>query len=50
MWHSGLEGHYFVKIDGEVKGHEDVEWIDLAEDRLLRLATINAVIMRRGPF
>jgi len=28
-------------------GHEDVEWIDLAEDMILRLAVIYTVIMRR---
>jgi hypothetical protein len=45
--HSGLDGRYYVKIDNEVVQHEDVEWIDLAEDLLLRLAVINTVIMRR---
>jgi len=44
---SGLYGRYYVKIDHEVMGHEDVEWIDLAEDMLLRLAVLNTVIMRR---
>jgi len=43
---SGLYGRYYVKIDHEVMEHEDVEWIDLAEDILLRLAVINTVIMR----
>ena len=44
--HSGLDGRY-VKIDHEVVRHEDVEWIDLAQDMLRRLAVINTVIMRR---
>jgi hypothetical protein len=45
--HSRLDGRYNVKIDNEVVGHEDDEWIDLAEDMLLRPAVINTVIMRR---
>lgn len=47
MVHSRLDGRYNVKIDNEVVGHEDDEWIDLAEDMLLRPAVINTVIMRR---
>ena len=47
---SGLYGRCYVKIDNEVMGHEDVEWTDLAEDMLLRLAVINTVIMRRWHF
>jgi hypothetical protein len=36
-----------LRIDHEVVRHEDVEWIGLAEDMLLRLAVINTAIMRR---
>jgi hypothetical protein len=45
--HSGQDWRYYVKVNHEVVRHEDVEWIDLAEDMLLRLAVINTVIMRR---
>ena len=45
--HSGQDWRCYVQTDHEVVRHEDVEWIDLAEDMLLRLAVINTVIMRR---